>query len=179
MKNLIFVTGNEKKLEEVREFFGDIEREDIKGVPEIQGEPEDIARHKAKESYKILQKPCMVEDVDFGIKDWDYLPGPYIKEFLEKAGVEKLADHFEGYEARAGCTVALALSKDDIRIFRGEVNGKIVRPRKDNGFGFDLIFVPEGYENTFSEMEIELKNKIGHRGKALLKLKSFIEESFK
>lgn len=178
MEKLIFVTGNENKLKEFKNKLVDYNIVNKKlEFLEIQGKSEEIIKAKVKEAYSKLEKPCFVEDVSFGFEAWNWLPGPYIKEFVKIIGTEKLPRLLEGHskKAKAICWIGYAQSKDDIIVLKGEIYGKIVEARFDNGFDFDRIFVPEGYDKTFSEMTIENKNKISHRGKAIDEFKKFLE----
>lgn len=109
------------------------------------------------------------------------LPGPYIKWFLDKLGPNGLYRLLNGWQdksAVAVCSVAFCNGPqdDNVLIFKGEVNGEIVDPRGPNTFGWDPCFQPSGYDQTYSEMEKELKNKISHRCKAFQLLRDhFIE----
>jgi len=77
--------------------------------------------------------------------------------------------------ARFVCVIALANPMGILKTFRGEVEGRIAdAPRGDNGFGYDPVFIPNGYEQTFAELPSSEKNKISHRAKALKKLDTYI-----
>ncbi len=176
MKEIIFVTGNDHKFREfqnkLKEF--ELKRENV-DLTEIQGDSEEIIKHKAKEAFRILKKPCLVEDTSFGFRAWNYLPGPYAKDFHKKIGVENFYNLLkEDKFAKATTYIAYTKSEEEIIIVKGEVRGEIVKQRIDNGFNFDRIFVPEGYEKTFSEMTIEKKNEISQRGKAIDELKKVL-----
>ena len=174
---LVFVTGNKHKFKEFENFLNiDLERIDLDLI-EIQGTSEEIIKFKAEQAHKMLKKPCLVEDTSLGFKKWNYLPGPYIKDFNKIIGVEnyyKLLGNEN--DAKVSCYIAYIDDKGT-KIFRGDVNGKIVPPRRDNGFDFDRAFVPEGYDKTYSEMSIDEKNKISHRGRALKKLKEWLNNN--
>ena len=72
------------------------------------------------------------------------------------------------------CVLVLAFPNGTTKVFQGRVDGKIVPPKKgDNGFGFDPIFMPDGYTQTFSQLSEAKKNSISHRGRAM---KAFIED---
>jgi XTP/dITP diphosphohydrolase len=80
-------------------------------------------------------------------------------------------------KARFVSVVTLVLSKDEIYSFEGIMPGSIAYElRGYNGFGYDPIFIPEGYELTYAEMEIELKNQLSHRGQAFRKAVNFLEK---
>ncbi|NQU98186.1 RdgB/HAM1 family non-canonical purine NTP pyrophosphatase [Candidatus Woesearchaeota archaeon] len=178
MKELIIVTGNKDKLREAQQILKDFKLTNhALDLPEIQGSPEEIIRLKAREAFKILKKPCFVEDVAFGFKAWNWLPGPYIKDFLKYVGVENLPALLDGKDKTANmvCTIGYATSESNVKIIQGEIFGMIASFKEGNGFGFDKIFIPEGDTRRFSEMSDEEKNSISHRGRALEKFRAFLE----
>ena len=78
--------------------------------------------------------------------------------------------------ARFYCSLAIAFPNGKYKTFSGTVNGKISKePKGNNGFGYDPIFIPNGYKKTFSEMEVNIKDKISHRYKAFIKIKRFFK----
>lgn len=83
---------------------------------------------------------------------------------------------FEDKSAYALCTFAYSSGQpgDDVRLFRGRTDGRIVEPRGPADFGWDPCFEPSGYTETYAEMSKECKNAISHRSKALLELKKFL-----
>jgi inosine triphosphate pyrophosphatase len=178
MEKIIVVTGNNHKWKEIFSILNKktnikISRK-ILNLTEIQGTEDEIIKSKAIEAYKKIKKPCIVEDVSLGFKEWNYLPGPYIKHFANIIGVENYYKLLKNKTAKVTCTIALIKSEKDITIVKGHVYGTIVKQRKDNGFDFDKIFQPKGFKETYSEMDIEIKNKISHRGKALKKLVNYL-----
>jgi inosine triphosphate pyrophosphatase len=99
--------------------------------------------------------------------------------FLDKLGRKGLHDllaAFEDKTAYAQCIYAYCESADsEPQLFIGRCEGTIVAPRGENMFGWDPIFQPKGFDQTFAEMDLEEKNKISHRGKALEQFKEFLE----
>ncbi|KAJ1693948.1 hypothetical protein LUZ63_010646 [Rhynchospora breviuscula] len=150
-----FVTGNAKKLEEVRAILGQsIPFQSLKlDLPELQGEPEEISKEKARLAAVQVNGPVLVEDTCLCFNALNGLPGPYIKWFLQKTGHEGLNNLLKAYEdksAYAMCIFSLALGPEDEPItFVGKTPGKIVPARGPTDFGWDPIFEPEGYEQTF------------------------------
>ncbi|KAI0530595.1 hypothetical protein KFK09_000140 [Dendrobium nobile] len=173
-----FVTGNAKKLEEVRAILGNsIPFQSLRlDLPELQGEPEEISKGKARLAATEVNGPVLVEDTCLCFNALNGLPGPYIKWFLEKIGHEGLNNLLMAYEdksAYAACVFSLALGPDaEPLTFVGKTMGKIVPARGPKDFGWDPIFQPNGYELTYAEMPKEEKNKISHRSKALSLVKS-------
>ncbi|XP_059059375.1 inosine triphosphate pyrophosphatase [Achroia grisella] len=186
-KTLTFVTGNVKKLEEVRAILGNnfpLEVINHKlDLPELQGEIDEVSIQKCQEAARRLKKPVIVEDTCLCFRALNGLPGPYIKWFLEKLGPEGLIKLLEGWEdksAEAVCTFAYCAGDEaceDVKIFQGKTQGTIVPPRGSRDFGWDCVFQPDGYDRTYSELPKEEKNKISHRYKALDKLKSYFMET--
>ncbi|PHT39199.1 Inosine triphosphate pyrophosphatase [Capsicum baccatum] len=176
-----FVTGNAKKLEEVRAILGQsIPFQSLKlDLPELQGEPEDISKEKARIAAKEVNGPVLVEDTCLCFNALKGLPG--IKWFLQKIGHEGLNNLLMAYEdktAYAMCIFSLALGPNTEPItFVGKTLGRIVPARGPNDFGWDPIFEPHGYDQTYAEMPKEEKNKISHRGKALELVKSHFAEA--
>ncbi|XP_011073764.1 inosine triphosphate pyrophosphatase [Sesamum indicum] len=180
-----FVTGNAKKLEEVRAILGNsIPFRSLKlDLPELQGEPEEISKEKARLAAKEVNGPVLVEDTCLCFNALKGLPGPYIKWFLQKIGHEGLNNLLMAYEdksAYALCVFSLALGPNtDPITFLGKTQGMIVPPRGPNDFGWDPIFQPDGYDKTYAEMAKEEKNKISHRYRALAQVKShFVEAEY-
>ncbi|KAI6694050.1 hypothetical protein NL676_021760 [Syzygium grande] len=163
-----FVTGNAKKLEEVRSILGQsIPFQPLKlDLPELQGEPEDISREKARLAAIEVSGPVLVEDTCLCFNALKGLPGPYIKWFLQKLGHEGLNNMLMAYEdksAYALCAFSFMNGPDAEPItFLGKTPGKIVPARGPTDFGWDPIFQPDGYEQTYAEMPKEEKNKISH-----------------
>lgn len=185
LRPVTFVTGNTKKLEEARAILGhSIPFHSLKlDLPELQGEPEDISKEKARIAAIQVNGPVLVEDTCLCFNALKGLPGPYIKWFLQKIGHEGLNNLLMAYEdksAYALCIFSLALGPNvEPLTFMGKTRGKIVPPRGPNDFGWDPIFQPDGYEQTYAEMHKEEKNKISHRYKALALVKShFIEAGY-
>ena len=178
---ITFVTGNKKKLDEAKAILGRFEISNTElEIDEIQGSAEKVAKDKVRKAYSILKRPCFVDDTSFECSALGGLPGIYIRYFLDEIkpeGIYRMIDNFEDKTAEAVCMIAyMDESLDEPVAFRGSVHGRIVPPRKDNGFGFDLIFIPDGHDKTFSEMDNSEKNLISHRKRALELLKSFLEK---
>ncbi|XP_008680317.2 inosine triphosphate pyrophosphatase [Zea mays] len=144
-------------------------------VPELQGEPEYISKEKARIAASQVNGHVLVEDTCLCFNALKGLPGPYIKWFLEKIGHEGLNNLLNSYEDKsvfAMCIFSLALGHGEEPItFVGKTAGKIVPARGPNDFGWDPVFQPDGFEQTYAEMPKSVKNQISHRGKALALVK--------
>ncbi|XP_046845322.1 inosine triphosphate pyrophosphatase-like [Xenia sp. Carnegie-2017] len=184
-RTLTFVTGNANKLKEVQSMLGEqfpwnLIAKNI-DLPEFQGEPDEISIEKCKIAAKEIKGPVIVEDTCLCFNALGGLPGPYIKWFLKKLkpeGLHRLLTGWEDKSAYAMCTFAFSNGdmEKPVELFTGKTNGTIVEPRGPRTFGWDPCFQPHGFEKTFAEMDLEKKNEISHRGKALKALKEFLEE---
>ncbi|PPR80501.1 hypothetical protein GOBAR_AA40213 [Gossypium barbadense] len=154
-----FVTGNAKKLEEVKSILGQsIPFQSLKlDLPELQGEPEEISKEKARLAAVQVNGPVLVEDTCLCFNALKGLPG-----------LNNLLMAYEDKSAYALCAFSFALGPDVEPVtFLGKTPGKIVPARGPNDFGWDPIFQPDGYDQTYAEMPKEEKNKISHRSRAL------------
>jgi len=180
-----FVTGNKNKLKEVSAYLHNMKHLELINIdldlPEYQGEAEEVSISKCKAAVEAIKGPVLVEDTCMGYQVMGGLPGPYIKWFLKKlgpAGLYKMLDGWEDKSAAATCTFAYSSGDpNDIVLFKGVCNGKIVPPRGPTTFGWDPCFQPDGFDETFAEMPQETKNSISHRGKALEKLAKYFSEN--
>ncbi|TMW68799.1 hypothetical protein Poli38472_006267 [Pythium oligandrum] len=177
---LTFVTGNRNKLTEVIAILGaDFPyelRNQAVDLPELQGEPAEIAQEKCRLAAAQVNGPVLVEDTSLCFNALNGLPGPYIKWFLEKTGHEGLNNLLAAYEdktAYAQCIFAYAKGRDDPspRVFIGQTHGTIVPARGPTNFGWDPVFQPQGYDKTYAELDKATKNTISHRYKSLDKLR--------
>ncbi|KAF5333640.1 hypothetical protein D9611_002780 [Ephemerocybe angulata] len=183
-KKLVFVTGNANKLKEVKYILSqgghpiEIVNEAL-DIPEIQGTTVEVAIDKCKRAAELLNGPCITEDTALGFTALGGLPGPYIKHFMVNLGHEglnKLLDGFSDRGAEAICTFAYSAGPGtEPLIFEGRTAGEIVQSRGTKVFGWDAIFQPVGKEQTYAEMPADEKNAISHRGKALEKLRAFLQ----
>lgn len=186
-KAITFVTGNAKKLSEVVALVGagfprKIVSQKI-DLPEYQGEPDEVCREKCREAARKVDGPVIVEDTCLCFNAHGGLPGPYIKWYLDKLGVDglpRLLADFEDKTGEAVCTFGYCEGQGaEPLIFVGKTAGSIIEPRGPRDFGWDPIFLPEGFEETYAEMNMEVKNKISHRGRALRKLRDYLVEESK
>ncbi len=181
---LYLITGNKDKFLEFGAILKgfDVRQLDM-DLQEIQDlDSRKIIRAKLVEGLKHKKGNVAVEDTSFHLKCMNGMPGPLVKWFLKSIGpkgIYQIADSFGDYSAEARCTVGYAVSKDDVHFFEGRVFGKVVPPKGTNGFGWDVIFVPNGHSETFGEMEAEKKNLISHRSLAVNKLLDFLKRAGK
>ena len=179
---LTFITGNKKKLEEVKYILGPNFQYKVESLnldlPELQGDPEYIVSEKCRIASLTVDGPVLVEDTSLCFNALGGMPGPYIKWFQDKIGLDGLNNLLMAYEDKSAIAKCIFGYKEcngsPIHIFTGNVYGSIVAPRGPLNFGWDPIFLPDGYTETFAEMNSETKNEISHRYKALQLVKEFL-----
>ncbi|KAI8912137.1 inosine triphosphate pyrophosphatase [Entophlyctis helioformis] len=178
---VVFVTGNENKLREVRAIVGDsmpltAQKVDL---PELQGpSTQYVSFEKARTAAALLGTPVLTEDTALCFEAMGGLPGPYIKWFLESLGHDGLNRMLAGFgdtRAYALCTFAYCVPGGEPVLFEGRTDGRIVPARGPTGFGWDPVFQPNGFDQTYAEMDKSVKNEISHRYKALVKVKEFFQ----
>ncbi len=170
---LSIVTGNRAKGEEalrILEALGVKARVIVMGKLEVQSDNlEEIALHAARVAYTTLRRPLAVDDSGLFIEALNGFPGPYSSYVYRKIGIRGILKLMEGEVNRRACfKTALAVIIPPLeKVYTGETCGEIaLEPRGEHGFGFDPIFIPEGYTKTYAEMTLEEKNTISHRYKA-------------
>jgi non-canonical purine NTP pyrophosphatase (RdgB/HAM1 family) len=174
-QSVVLVSSNPNKIREYKELTQDRMRLDFykSDLPEIQSvSSAEVAEYKIIEAYKLIKKPIIVEDTALHLEAWNGFPGALIKWFEDYLGTSGILSLLENKNrgAEAKCVIAYFDGRE-ISYFEGSVKGKITEERRGDNkldFGFDPIFVPDGYDKTFSELGAE-KNSISHRRKALEK----------
>ena len=188
MKKLIFATHNPNKLIEIKSAVNSFE---VVGLKEIDIQ-EDIAETGATleenaliKSQYIYQKTglsCFADDTGLEVDALDGRPGVYSARYAgekatAEANMQKLLSELEDQKnrtARFRTVISLILNGEEY-FFGGQVSGKILYQKIGVvGFGYDPIFKPIGYDQSFAEMTTEEKNEISHRGLALKKLIHFL-----
>lgn len=188
-KKFVFATNNAHKLEEVTAILGKrielLSLKDIdcyKDIPETADTLEGNALLKAQYVYEHYRMDCFADDTGLEVEALNGEPGVYSARYAgdghnAEANMLKLLHNLQGVENRkAQFRTVFALIIDGKEyLFEGVVRGEIIATRRGkSGFGYDPIFVPEGYTQTFAEMGNELKNKISHRAIATNKLCKFL-----
>jgi XTP/dITP diphosphohydrolase len=191
-KQLVFATNNKHKLEEVGDILG--ERVDILSlndidchddIPETADTLEGNALIKARYIYNKYHKNCFADDTGLEVEVLGGEPGVYSARYAggdghdSEANMTKLLKNLEGKDNRNAqfrTVVALIIDGEE-HLFEGIVKGKIIEERRGGkGFGYDPIFIPEGYDKTFAELGEEVKNTISHRARAVNKLALFLNK---
>lgn len=177
--DLLLATSNEKKASELQTLLNrPIQRVKL-DLPEVQAvDVQAVIEAKAREAYRLVGKPVLVEDTGLAFAAWNGLPGALIRWFLDRVGNEGLCQMLQSYEQTAATaeTCIGYFDGSEYHVFSGVVTGQIVRtPQGSDGFGWDPIFMPDGWTKTFAEMTEE-KNLVSMRKLAVAQLKVFLDE---
>ena len=176
---IYFVSGNLVKSKEVDAILAALDLRPFRithidiDLPELQGDCVSIAKAKAATAARRVGGAVVVEDTSLCFGALNGMPGPYIKSFYDAVGCEglwQLVEHQPDKSASCECVLAFSAGPGaEPVLFQGRTEGTAVRPQSgaSGGFGWDALFVPEGHGVPFSEMPMEDKNGISHRGRAL------------
>ncbi len=191
MNNLIFATNNQNKVQEVRAVLGSIfniitlkEAGIDIDIPEPHDTLEANATEKSKTIFEITKQNCFSEDTGLEVEALNGEPGVKSARYAGENrsfddNIEKLLTNLQSSanrSARFRTVISLILDEKEY-FFEGICIGKIIEERKgNNGFGYDPVFVPDGSDKTFAEMDMAEKNKFSHRKKAMEKLINFLNE---
>lgn len=189
-QKIVFATNNAHKLEEVAAILG--ENYEVLSLREISCEA-DIPETADTFAGNALQKAhyvkehfgydCFADDSGLEVDALDGAPGVYSARYSgggSEENMTKLLHNLTGKSDRGAQfrTVIALLIGEDTRMFEGIVRGTIIEERRgEGGFGYDPIFVPEGYDKTFAELGSEIKNRISHRAQAVEKLAEYLKET--
>ena len=200
---IVFATNNQHKLQEIRAILGcKFEIVSLKeigcydDIPETGDTLEENALQKAQYVYDHYHISCFADDTGLEVEALDGAPGVYSARYAEgtdhdsEANMAKLLHELDGKENRKARfrTVICLIQKQDIcpcgctsikkvHRFEGIVNGTIATEKHGTeGFGYDPIFIPEGYDKSFAELGEEIKNGISHRARAVEKLAKMLKE---
>ena len=187
---LVVASHNDGKIAEIKSLLAPLQIE-VQSAKELRlGDVEETgktfeenAKIKANALSLMCGLPCLADDSGLCVDALGGRPGVYSARYAPnrdfKAGMEMLLKEIkdsgsQNRKAHFSCCLALACPNEKVKIFEGKVEGTIAEePKGENGFGYDPIFIPEGFEQTFAELGDEVKNQISHRRRALEK---FIKE---
>lgn len=188
---IVFATNNQNKVNEIKSILGEeIEILSLKDIgcseelPETQETLEGNAFQKARYVSENYNVNCFADDTGLEIVSLNGSPGVYSaryagEECSAEANMAKVLSELNdesNRKAKFRTVIALILNSKE-HSFEGEVNGEITNVKSgSDGFGYDPIFQPEGYDITFSEMLMNQKNEISHRGKAVVKLATYLKQ---
>lgn len=196
MKKIVFATNNQHKLDEIREILGKnfeiVSLNDIgchEDIPETGNTLEENARQKAEYIYNKYHLSCFADDTGLEVDALNGAPGVYSARYAggeghdSEANMQKLLRELgenNNRKARFRTAIALLVREEGdenpkLLLFEGIVNGTIAREKHGTeGFGYDPIFVPESYTQSFAELGTDIKNKISHRARAVKKLAEYL-----
>lgn len=186
---LVFATHNPNKLKEIQSLLPKhielLSLDDIECNEEIPETSETIEGNALQKAHYVKEKygyDCFADDTGLEVEALNGAPGVYSARYAgtaksDVANVAKLLTNLKtvnNRSARFKTVIALCLQEKEF-LFEGICAGTISREKRgDSGFGYDPVFVPSGQPNTFAEMELTEKNKLGHRGKAVRLLLDFL-----
>lgn len=188
--DIVFATHNRHKSEEACQILGP--RWTLRNLHDL-GQTEEIpetadtlqgnALQKAQYVYDKYHLSCFADDTGLEVEALNGAPGVYSARYAGEHcsfadNVNKLLHEMQGKTNRRACfkTVVALILDGETHFFEGRVDGTIIEtPRGGEGFGYDPVFVPDGFSETFAEMSAEQKNKISHRGRAMAKLIEFLQ----
>ena len=188
---ILFATGNSNKTSEVRKILGSgfkiIDLVEFGLEIELKEEEETLegnAVSKARQAQQLTGlNSCFAEDTGLEVDILNGEPGVRSGRYAgsnkdSKANIDKLLKKLEGVESRAARfrTVIAYVSGEESKVFEGIVRGRIGHtPSGRGGFGYDPIFIPEGYSQTFGDLDAEIKNQISHRANAFEKFSRWLQ----
>ncbi|HLT56041.1 MAG TPA: XTP/dITP diphosphatase [Bacillota bacterium] len=196
MDELIIATKNAGKAKEFQQFFAQLhirvksllDFDDLPDVEETGTTFAENARIKAETIAELLDMPVLADDSGLEIDALQGRPGIYSARYAgedkdDEANIRKVLEEMqsvpmENRTARFVCVLALAEKGKETVITEGYCEGKIaLHPAGENGFGYDPIFIPEGYTNTLAELNPSVKQEISHRRHAMDQLQALLQQS--
>lgn len=187
--SIVFATNNHHKLEEIRKIltgFDIVSLEQLgchEDIPETAMTLEGNALIKARYINSRYPYTCFADDTGLEIEALNGRPGVFSARYAggeghdSQANMEKVLSEMQGKTDRKAAfrTVIALIDKDGEHLFEGRVDGTISATQTGGeGFGYDPIFIPDGYDKSFAELGPEIKNKISHRAKAVQKLAAYL-----
>ena len=188
---LVFATNNKHKLQEVRDIVGDrvevLSLSDINcndDIPETADTLQGNALIKARYIYEKYGVDCFADDTGLEVEALDGAPGVYSARYAgeecdSEANMKKLLHNLtdkNNRNAQFRTVIALIINGEE-RLFNGIVKGVIATEKMGtSGFGYDPIFIPEGFSESFAQMDASMKNSISHRYRATEELSIFLKE---
>ena len=186
---ILIASQNQHKIQEISSFLGKsfelISLKDLgisEDIPETGNTLEENSLLKAQFLAEKFQVPCLADDSGLEVEALNGEPGVFSARYagepkVDQKNIELLWKNLQDKSNKKArfVTILTFFYQAQFYQFEGEVQGNIIMEKKGkNGFGYDPIFVPEGYSQTFAEMSLEEKNQLAHRAKALEKFKQFL-----
>lgn len=187
MQQLVIASNNSGKIREIKSMISGIELLSLKdiGFTEEIAEPyhtfEENALAKASAIYKFCGKNVFADDSGLCINALNGAPGVdsahYSGERDDEKNLQKVLQQLRGAADRSAFykAVICLVWEDEVYYFEGICEGDIIGEKRGaGGFGYDPVFIPSGYDQTFGELPLDIKNEISHRGKAVRKMVEFL-----
>ncbi len=188
---LVIASHNKGKIAEIREMLAPFEIEvysavelNLPDVEETGATFEENSRLKAVALAKTCGLPCLADDSGLCVNALNGRPGVYSARYAPNRDFDKGMDLLLKEIAESGstdrsayfaCVMSLAMPDGECKVFEGKVEGKITEAKSGNGgFGYDPVFMPDGYDKTFGHFSAEEKALVSHRGRAFAKLKEYL-----
>lgn len=190
---LVFATNNRHKLDEVRAIVGDkvevLSLNDIgchDDIPETADTLQGNALIKARYIHEKFGVDCFADDTGLEVEALDGAPGVFSARYAgeecdSEANMQKLLHNLTGKSNRNAQfrTVIALIIKGEEKLFNGIVKGTITEEKRgDSGFGYDPVFVPEGFSESFAQMSGDMKNSISHRYRATRELSNYLKKNY-
>jgi XTP/dITP diphosphohydrolase len=191
-KEIVFASHNRGKIAEVKQILAPLNisvksAEDI-DLPDVEETGTTFTENsllKSQTIAKITQMPCLADDSGLCVDALDGAPGVYSARYAPNRDFDKGMDKLlkamaespnKSRAAHFSCVLSLSFPDGSYELFEGRVDGHISEHKSGTkGFGFDPLFVPDGYDCSFAEMADDEKNKISHRGRAMQKFKEYLQ----
>lgn len=189
---IVFATNNNHKLKEIKEILGNefriVSLADIgchADIPETADTLEGNASIKSRFIHDKYHLNCFSDDTGLEVEALGGEPGVHSARYAEgtdhdsEANMRKLLDKLDGNPNRKACfrTVISLFINDEEHLFEGRVEGRIATEKQGReGFGYDPIFIPDGYDKSFAELGETIKNKISHRSRAVKQLAEYLKK---
>jgi len=182
MTEIQIITSNNGKIREFKEIFGDSKYVPVQNnidYPEIQASSlEEVVDFGLSWLQEKIKPPFVIDDAGAFIANLQGFPGVYSRYVYDTIGLEGVLRQMEKVDEREctfRCVLGLMTENGEKHKFIGECKGVLIDEKRGNGgFGYDPIFIPEGFDKTFAELTSEEKNSISHRGIAMRKLIDFL-----
>lgn len=179
MGDITFITGNQNKADFLAKWLGMPVAHHKLDLEELQSlDLHEVVAHKVRQAYEVLKKPVLVEDASLTFTAMGRLPGTFVRWFIEELGYDglrALTDHLPHRQA-VGRVCYGFYDGETVRFFDGEMHGQIaLEARGSGGFGFDPIFINDGFTKTRGEMTEEEYAATSYRTPAIKKLRTFLQ----
>jgi XTP/dITP diphosphohydrolase len=193
MRQIIVATHNRDKVAEFRQIFSDVEvtlltLEEFPSVGPVEEDASTLegnALKKAREVFRLTGIPALADDTGLEVRYLNDAPGVFSSRYAGAGAtyvmnVQKLLRDMKGVpfrrrRARFRSVLAFVPSPETVEVAEGSCHGVILEePRGSGGFGYDPVFLPDGYSKTFAEMGLDLKNQVSHRARAAFTMREIL-----